>query len=87
MTMEFSYASGNDYLLFLVEAAQRRQIRHGERYGQAFFNVLHLGYPAIADAIRSTPYDPFFKQDVSPDTMRRVLELYEEMARDASCNS
>ncbi|NCW78538.1 MAG: hypothetical protein EBV64_11400 [Oxalobacteraceae bacterium] len=87
MTMEFNYASGNDYLLFLVTAAERRKIRHMERYGQAFFNVLHLEYPAIANAIRSTPYDPFFKEDVSPETMQRVLALYEEMARDASCKS
>lgn len=87
MTVEFNYASGNDYLLFLTEAAQRRQIRHGERYGQAFFNVLYLGYPAIANAIRSTPNDPFFKEDVSLETMQRVLALYEEMARDAACKS
>lgn len=82
--MDFDYATGQDYINFLLPAAGRRKIRHAERYGQAFFNVLHLGYPSIANAIRSTPYDPFFSEEVTEATMKRVAELYDQMIAEAA---
>lgn len=82
--MDFDYPTGQDYLNFLLPAAGRRKVRHFERYGQAFFNVLHLGYPSIANAIRSTPYDPFFSETVREETMQRVVELYDQMVAEAS---
>lgn len=82
--MDFDYPTGQDYLNFLLPAAERRKVRHSERSGQAFFNVLRLGYPSIANAIRSTPHDPFFSETVREETMQRVVELYDQMVAEAS---
>lgn len=82
--MDLTYPTGKDYINFLVPAAERRTVRHVERFGQAFFNVLHLGTPAIANAIRSTPYDPFFNNYVTEETKQRVIELYDQMINEAA---
>lgn len=82
--MDFDYTTGQDYINFLLPAAERRKLRHDERLGQAFFNIIHIGYPQIANAIRSTPYDPFFREYVSMETMQRVIELYDQMVKEAA---
>lgn len=34
-----------------------------QRQGQAYFNALYQEYPEIADRIRTTPADPFYRDE------------------------
>lgn len=34
-----------------------------QRVGQAYFNALHQHFPQVADAIRGTDNDPFYRDD------------------------
>jgi hypothetical protein len=78
------YSTGREYVEFVLSAARRRQERHDERLGQAFFNVIHLGYPGIANSIRSTPFDPFFRDEVKQETLDKVASLFDEVAGEKS---
>lgn len=46
------------------------------RYGQILFNVLHDGWPEIADEVRGGNFDPFYANagDVLIDDFFRWLE-------------
>lgn len=48
---------------YLVKVTRYRQDYPDLRVGQAFFNVLYCYYPDIADKIRGTKNDPFYKED------------------------
>lgn len=52
-----------------------REVRGEQRYGQAFFNYLEAVYPEVADAIRGTPCDPFYRNYVDMATWSKVYEL------------
>jgi hypothetical protein len=45
------------------------------RLGQAIFNILLSIHPELAEEIRSTEYDPFYKEDVSK-CMDYILDEY-----------
>jgi|SanBayMetagenome_1026888.scaffolds.fasta_scaffold162419_2 hypothetical protein len=47
---------------FLSLITKRMAIRD-ERYGQAMFNILTLCRPLIAEKLRATALDPFYKDD------------------------
>ena len=38
------------------------------RYGQAYYNTLARHRPDLADKIRKTPLDPFYRDSVDPET-------------------
>lgn len=42
------------------------------RYGQTLFNVLHEGWPELANEIRGTEIDPFYTDD--KDIIARFYE-------------
>ena len=46
------------------------------RYGQHYFNVLHAIRPLIANKIRGTLQDPFFKHLVSEETREVVRQAW-----------
>ena len=51
------------------------------RYGQVFFNELYRVRPDLADRIRGTALDPFYKNlptDIDPAVIRLILEDMEE---------
>lgn len=49
------------------------------RYGQTYFNVLWEFRPSIANKIRATKFDPFHKDEVSPETHLYVSDEWEKM--------
>lgn len=48
------------------------------RYGQHYFNVLYRIKPKIANAIRATDLDPFFKDRVSYETEKFVKSSWHQ---------
>lgn len=46
------------------------------RYGQCMFNMLHALRPDLAEKIRTTPLDPFYKEYVSQDTWEYLQERW-----------
>lgn len=55
---------------FLSLIPQRMEMRE-ERYGQAMFNILTLCRPSIAEQLRATALDPFYKNspaDIAHET-------------------
>ena len=45
---------------FLAEVTRYYNAVTDQRYGQAFFNVLHIHRPDISEKIRGTYLDPFY---------------------------
>ncbi len=45
------------------------------RLGQAFFNELYIKYPAIANKIRATEYDPFYNNKVLDKCKNYLLTI------------
>ena len=43
------------------------------RTGQAFFNELHTVYPEIANMIRGTELDPFYRSELLPELYEFLL--------------
>lgn len=76
--MEPRFATGKEYIAFLLPAAGYRSQRQMERLGQAFFNILYLEHPDIADAIRGTALDPFHYDEVNDLVIAEVASLYNE---------
>lgn len=67
------------YEQFMELVRERHAAEGGEwRFGQAYFNVLCEVAPKIAEQIRSTPQDPFFREKVAPLTHYHVMELWHE---------
>lgn len=53
--------------------------RDGEiRYGQHYFNVLNVIRPKVAFFLRGSKFDPFYKEEVSPDTEKWVIESWDK---------
>jgi len=55
----FTDAFCNENVQSLIKKNELRQ-------GQAFFNLLELYQPAIADKIRGTDLDPYYSIDIAP---------------------
>jgi hypothetical protein len=76
--MEPRFSTGEEYLAFLLPAAGYRAQRQMERLGQAFFNIMHLEHPDIANAIRGTKLDPFHYDEINDLVCSEVVRLYNE---------
>lgn len=61
----------NDYVTEVAKADAP-----GQRAGQLHFNVLFLLRPRLADAIRSTPLDPFYQDARLPEFLNAVEERW-----------
>ena len=46
-----------------------------QRSGQAAFNSVFIDEPEIANAIRATDFDPFYRDDLLPEFWMRVYSL------------
>lgn len=73
------HKNGEEYVQFLLFAAGYRSKKWDERVGQAFFNILNMEFPEIANKIRSSHLDPFFHDSVADDVVAEVVRLYNEM--------
>lgn len=69
---------GAERVQAILSGASQRAEKLSERVGQAFFNILHVNHPDVADSIRATEYDPFHSESVSEATQDRVAELLNE---------
>jgi len=59
--------SADRYQEFLRVAVEYRKAHPQQLLGQAYFNALSQFDHDAAEAIRSTPLDPFFGNEVLPD--------------------
>lgn len=57
------------------------------RYGQTYFNVLWEFRPSIANRIRATKFDPFHRDEVSPETHMFVQDEWDRMNAEAMGSS
>lgn len=48
------------YQEYLIAVLAGQQQHHEWRQGQAYFNVLHVHRPDLADWVRGTHFDPFY---------------------------
>lgn len=53
-----------------------KQVDSTYRYGQCMFNILHAMRSDIAEEIRATPLDPFYKEHISQETWEYVQERW-----------
>lgn len=67
-----TYASCT-YAYFLKVVAETFPRGEGIRYGQHYFNVLNEVRPKVANALRGSMLDPFYKEEVSPDVEKFVI--------------
>jgi hypothetical protein len=51
-----------EWLAIVNEAANVHYTYPHLRLGQCIFNILYEKYPLVADSIRGTEYDPFYKE-------------------------
>lgn len=58
------------------EYSKWRDVDSTYRYGQCMFNILYALRPDIADRIRGTNIDPFYKDYVSSDTWEIVQQYW-----------
>jgi len=69
---------GADKVKIILDGSSLRAEKLSERVGQAFFNILYVNYPEVADSIRGSEYDPFHLDSVSDATQDKVAELINE---------
>lgn len=71
------FISFNDFLAE-VSIQYENQLRAGGdlRYGQMYFNILHGSRPDIANKIRGTKMDPFFRESVRTEIHQFVESLW-----------
>jgi len=60
----------------MSEYSSWRKIDSTMRLGQVCFNLLTVFNPKIANEIRATPLDPFYKDYVSQDTWEYLQERW-----------
>jgi len=53
----------NRYDKFKIKAFENERLHLEWRKGQNFFNTLSDEYPELAEEVRGTPLDPFYKFD------------------------
>jgi len=51
------------YKKFIEEVESNKKLHPEWRLGQTMFNTLYKSHPNIADLIRGTTLDPFYKKD------------------------
>jgi hypothetical protein len=51
----------------------------GQRYGQYVFNRIHQAAPAVANQLRGSRIDPFYKDEKVDAFLTAVLEMYVEL--------
>lgn len=63
---------------FCIKVAREfSQFGHeSQRYGQWFYNDLSLVNPALAEHIRGSKYDPFYKERISDETMQYLALMW-----------
>lgn len=68
--MKVYYKSFNDFLAdaSIVYEKLKNSGQDSWRYGQAYFNLLSNHRPDIAEQIRGTKLDPFYKDEVKKET-------------------
>lgn len=69
---------GASKVQIILDGSAVRAEKLSERIGQAFFNILHVNYPEVADSIKGSEHDPFYLDLVSEATQDRVAELINE---------
>lgn len=47
-----------------------------QRDGQALFNTLFVNFPEVAEAIRATSVDPFYKDDRIPECYEFIYSTF-----------
>jgi len=65
---------------FLSLIPQRMEMRE-ERYGQAMFNILAIARPSIAEQLRATALDPFYRDspaDIPHETWTFVASEWDK---------
>lgn len=59
---------------YMVSVGSAKRSYPHWRYGQVLFNVLHDGWPDIANSIRATELDPFHYDDERESPITDFLE-------------
>lgn len=65
-----------DFAEFLAFATRTFPDDGDIRYGQHWFNTLYAVRPDIADQVRGSRLDPFYKTALNPDLIPFVLERW-----------
>lgn len=63
---------------FEVLVEKWREWHKDERFGQSWFNCLSRVHPALAEEIRTTPIDPFHRDERLPAARAFVSKHWEE---------
>lgn len=50
-----------------------------ERYGQYFFNMLRVVRPDVAEVLRGSPLDPFYREMVRPEEHIQIETLWKSL--------
>lgn len=68
--------------LDLVDRQHLMNLSHDKyhRFGQTYFNLLWEMRPEVAEKIRATKFDPFYRDYVAQDIHEHVRPLYDEPA-------
>lgn len=61
----------------VLELEKYRAAHPEQRTGQAYFNRLYELEPELANEIRATGLDPFYRDDILPDFLTKVYEEIE----------
>ena len=62
--METTYLSFNDFLADAsIQFERQKNSDHPLRYGQIYFNLLANARPELAERLRESYYDPYYKYD------------------------
>jgi hypothetical protein len=72
-----TYSNYNDFAAALFTRAESVKQEKGWRYGQALFNCLHEERPDIANELRTSSANPFYRNAVDPETYETIRSLYE----------
>lgn len=72
-----TYTNYNDFIAAVCTRTENLKQQTGWRYGQAFFNCLFDERPDIAEELRGTPVDPFYRTVVDTKTYETIRKLYE----------
>lgn len=71
--MRLTYLSFNDFLADVsIKFEKWNKQDPTIRYGQLYFSLLSSARPDIAESLRSTKLDPFYKDEVKGETHKFV---------------
>lgn len=63
-------------LVVQVKYEKARSADPDLRVGQHFFNTLYVIRPDLADGIRGTKLDPFYRNDVPQETYNHLIDRW-----------